>query len=110
MARTTTVSAKGSAGTQSAWIPLDQHISPFNVGFGVVKSGTGDITYSVQHTFNDVLAGETATAFDHSSVSGATGSVDGNYAYPVKAVRLNITAASGASSLQFYVIQAGITQ
>lgn len=107
MARLITVSVSGSAGGNSAWIPLNHYAVPFNVGFGVTKTGTGDATYSVQHTFNDVLAGSAATAFDHSFVSGQTAARDGNYAFPVMAVRLAITAASGSSTWEFHVVQAG---
>ena len=107
MARVITVTVSGSAGGNSNWIPLNHYAVPFNVGFGVVKTGTGDVTYSVQHTFNDVLAGSAATAFDHSFVSGQTASRDGNYAFPVMATRLVVTAASGAANLEFHVVQAG---
>lgn len=97
-----------SAASASTWIPMNQYAVPFNVGFGVVKTGTGDITFTVQHTFDNVLAGDTATAFDHSEVSGQTASVDGNYAYPVAAIRLNVTAVSGVATAALRVKQAGV--
>lgn len=96
--------------TASSWLPQDQNISPFNLGFGVVVSGTGNITYTVQHTFNDVLAGSAATAFDHPFVSGQTASRDGNYAFPVAAVRLNVTAVSGVATAEMTLIQAGVAR
>ena len=98
----------GNAVSAYPWMPVDPHISPFNIGGGCVKSGTGDITYTVQHTFNDVLAGSAATAFDHPYVSGKTASTDWNYAFPVKAIRLNITAVSGSASIEMTAIQAGL--
>lgn len=97
-----------SASGASAWIPMDPHISPFNIGFGVAKTGTGDITYTVQHTFDNVIAGSAATAFDHPYVSGATTNRDGNYAFPVAAVRLNVTAVSGVATATMILYQAGI--
>ena len=97
-----------SVATASAWFPMDPHISPFNIGFGVDKTGTGDITYTVQHTFNNVIAGSAAIAFDHPYVSGATTNRDGNYAFPVAAVRLNVTAVSGAATATMTFYQAGI--
>lgn len=107
--RSTQVVVAGVSASQ--WIPLDPHISPFNVGFSVAvtKPGGTDITYSVQHTFNDVLAGSAATVFDNPFVSGQTTNQDGNYAFPVKAVRLSVTAVSGAgTSAELTVIQAGL--
>ena len=92
------VITQSSAGT-SAWIPLDYKQNPFNVGFGVVASGT--LTYDIEHTFDDVLqAGVTPTAFKHSTVTAQTTSKDGNYAFPVRAVRINVTAyTSGSATL-----------
>lgn len=99
----------GNAVSAYPWMPLDQHIAPFNVGFGVVKTGTGDITYTVQHTFNNVIAGSAATAFDNSYVSGKTANADGNYAFPVAAIRLNVTAVSGVATAELTAWQAGLS-
>ncbi len=91
----------------SAPIPLDHYAEPFNVGFGVVV--TGAATYTVQHTFNDVFAANfvpaSATWFDHATVAAVAVSADGNYAFPVRAVRVNQTAGVGSTSATF--IQAG---
>lgn len=106
MSRPTTKVVAGVSA--SDWIPLNHYPEPFNVGFGVVLAGGGDITYSVQHTFDDVFdPNVTPTAFDHSDVSGRTASVDGNYAFAVRGVRLNVTAASGNATAALTVIQAG---
>lgn len=87
----------------SAWIPLDTKQTPFNVGLGVVIN-SGTATYTVQHTFNNVLAGETATAFDNATLAGDTTNQDGNYAFPVAAVRLNVTVSSGGT-VTLHVLQ-----
>lgn len=97
-----------AASGASTPIVLNHFPAPFNAGFGVVKGGTGDITYSVQHTFDDVGGGATATWFDHSLVSGKTASVDGSYLYPVMAVRLAVTAVSGAVTATLKLVQAGV--
>jgi hypothetical protein len=95
---------KAITGTgQTVWIPLDTMQNPFNVGFGVVASGT--ITYSVEHTFDDVASGVSATAFAHPIVAAQTASKDGNYAFPVKAVRINVTAGTGTATIT--LVQAG---
>jgi len=90
------------------WVPLNQYAVPFNVGFGISKGGTGDTTFRVEHTFDNVLTGASAgSVFTHIDVSAATASRDGNYAYPVAAVRLNVASVSGAATLVFSVLQTG---
>jgi hypothetical protein len=87
-----------SSQTTSAPIPMDWTQDPFAVGIGVVVSGT--LTYSVEHTFDDILNGATANWFPHSTIAAQTTSKDGNYAFPVTAIRLNVTAfTSGSATL-----------
>jgi hypothetical protein len=105
MAKTQVVSVAGVSA--SRWIPLDTNLNPFNVGFGVAKVGTGDVTYSVQHTFHDLETETSVKAFDHSQVSGRTTDIDGNYAFAVKGIRLNVTAVSGVVTAVLRLIQSG---
>jgi len=93
------VVTKSSSGT-TAWIPLDYKQSPFNVGLGLVISG-GTLTADVEHTFDDVFdTSITPTAFKHSTLVGKTANADGNYAFPIRAVRINVTAhTSGTAAL-----------
>lgn len=90
-----------SSQAASAWIPVDMYQTPFNVGFGVVLSNTPNLTYSVEHTFDDVYDSTiTPTAFPHTSVAAKTANADGNYAFPVRAIRLNVTTyAAGTATL-----------
>ena len=82
----------------TAWIPLDYKQSPFNVGFGVVVSGT--VTYTIEHTFDDVFDSSiTPTAFQHSTVVGQSADANSNYAFPVRAVRITISAGTGSATL-----------
>ena len=82
----------------TAWIPLDYKQSPFNVGFGVVVSGTA--TYTIEHTFDDVFDSSiTPTAFQHSTVVGQSANANSNYAFPVRAVRITISAGTGSATL-----------
>lgn len=85
--------------TTSAPIPLDYKQNPFSVAIAVTLGG-GSLTYKVQHTLDNIYDSSiTPTWFDHSSVSG-TADKDGNYAFPVRAVRLNVTAwTSGSAKL-----------
>ncbi len=111
--QTVSLPASGGANSSTNWIPLNQHTTPFNVGFGVITayaSGHAPGSFTVQHTFDDVLGGASASVFDHSDVSGVTTAtnIDGNYAYPVNAVRLTLNSAgSGVSTASLYLIQAG---
>ena len=82
----------------TAWIPLDYKQSPFNVGFGVVVTGT--VTYDIEHTFEDVFDSSiTPTAFQHSTVVGQSANANSNYAFPIRAVRVNVTAGTGSATL-----------
>lgn len=84
---------------------LDHYQSPFNVGLGAVVSGT--VNYTIQHTFDDIFdAAVTPTWFNHPTLVGQVASADGNYAFPVRALRINI--ASGAGSVTLTAIQAGM--
>ena len=89
----------------------DVRAPEFSIGFGVIKTGGGDRTFTVQHTFDNILASASANAnatwFDHSSVSGKTASIDGNYAFPVNAVRINITAGSASATVALMLNQSG---
>jgi len=104
--RAITLTASGVAA--SAVGAMNLNSTPFNVGFGVAVTGT--VTYTVQHTFDDVYAAtfnpSTATWYSHPTVNGLTVSSDGNYAFPVRGIRVNITAGTG--SVIFTLLQAGI--
>lgn len=84
-----------------ATIPVDYRAGVFGMGFGVVISGT--ITYTVQHTFDDIYAlaasGGTPTWFNHAFVAAQSANMDGNYAFPVAAIRLITTAGTGTATL-----------
>lgn len=95
----------------SAPIPLDHYQGPFNVGIAVVLSSGATLTYTVEHTFDDVFAKDfdasTATWFPNSSLTSKSASLDGNYAFPIMAVRLNVTAYTDGNATMT-VIQAGM--
>jgi len=85
---------------------MDQYISPFNVGFGVVVSGA--VTYTVQHTFDNIFSSTvTPTWFNHPVIAAQTTNQDGNYAFPVTAIRLTVTAGAGTATMT--LVQAGMT-
>lgn len=97
------VIAQTGVGSSGA-APLDHYISPFNVGIGVVVTGT--VNYTVQHTFDNVQAVDAPTWFNHSTLASQTGNLDGNYAYPVMAIKVLVNSGTGTATAT--IIQAGV--
>lgn len=91
----------------SAPVMLNHYRNPFNVGLGVVVTGT--ISYTVQHTFSDLQAAGTVDGdgvwFDHATLAALATNTDGNYAFAVEAIRLVVTGGTGTAVLR--VIQSG---
>jgi hypothetical protein len=87
--------------------PTNNYVTPFNVALGVTVTGT--VTYTVQYTFDNVYATGYSPAsgnwVDHPSLTAQTATKDSNIAYPVTAVRLNVTAGTG--TVRLAIIQAG---
>ena len=94
--------SKTGVGSSSSLV-MNTNVTPFNVGFGVVVTGTVD--YTVQHTFDDPATGF-STWFSHPSVAGETTNQDGNYAFPVTGVKVLVNSGTGTATLQ--LVQAGI--
>jgi hypothetical protein len=92
-------------------IILDHYQRPFSVGIGAALSAGASLTFSIEHTFDDVFAANfnpsTAVWYSDTSLSSKTASTTGNYAYPVMAIRINVTAYT-SGSVTMTVIQAGI--
>lgn len=97
----------------SAPVMLDHFRNPFNVSVaGEITAGLGN--WTIQHTFDDlqnplrrsdeaVIAEGYGEWFPHASLAGETANGDGNYAFPVEAVRLVVTSGT----VKMTVIQAG---
>lgn len=95
---------KTGAGSSSV-APLDTYRNPFNVGLGIVVSGT--VNYTIQHTFDDIYDSSiTPVWFSHPTLLSLTANADGNYAFPVRAVKILVN--SGAGSATATIIQAGM--
>lgn len=105
--QTFTVSASAGGNSHSGIFIPDRHVTPFNIGFGATIATTAK--YTVQHTFQDPLQTTAAglTWFPHEFVVAASANIDGNYAFPVAGIRVEISASNeGGVSTTF--IQAGI--
>jgi len=99
----------GAAGALSPIILNNLNVAPFNVGMGVALSAGAVLTYTVEHTLDDVFAlnfnPTTATWYPNTGLTAQTVSKDGNYIAPVTAVRLNVTSYTSGTAV-FTVIQA----
>lgn len=106
--RPITLSVTG-VGTSSV-IPMDFRADSFIVGVGCVVSGTA--TYTVEHTFDDVFATTfnpaTATWLPNTGLTAQTVSKDGNYAFPVRGVRLNVSAGTGTVTMTVIQAESGL--
>lgn len=90
----------------------DLYQNPFNVSVACVL-GTAAGTFSVQHTFDAATAylptwdgSTTVTWFTNSGITNATGTISGNYAFPVAAIRLNVSNAVATTTVAMTIIQA----
>jgi hypothetical protein len=108
MARPMRVTA-AAAGATSPFILNQAGPSPFNVGIGCAISAGASLIYSVEYTFDDVFAPNynpaTGVWTALTAITAATTTKDGNIAYPVMAVRLNVTSYT-SGSVTMTVIQA----
>lgn len=99
-----TTDASGGAKT-SAVAPLDIHGRP---EVSLQAQVTGTATYTIEQTLDDVFdASITPVWFSHpdTTLVNATTSLQGNYAYIPRAVRLRQTAGTG--SVKLTIIQVG---
>lgn len=100
----TTSDASGGV-IYSSYAPIDIHGRP---EFSLQLDITGTATCTVQQTLDDVYDSSiTPTWFDHpdTNMVGATGDVQGNYAYVPGTIRLKQSAGNGSAKLT--IIQAG---
>jgi hypothetical protein len=78
---------------------VDRLQDQFKVGLGLIITGTA--TATVEHTFDSVDESDTGQIwFPHETLVAATESADGNYAYPIQAVRVNVTSGTGTATLK----------
>lgn len=99
-----TVAQTGEGSTDP--LVMNTNTTPFNVGFGVIVEDT--VNYTVQHTFDDPRMGFDINTvwFDHPTIAAKSDNQDGNYAFPVTAIRLTVNSGGGTATLK--LVQAGI--
>jgi hypothetical protein len=94
--------SKTGVGSSSSLV-MNTNVSPFNVGFGVIVTGT--VNYTIQHTFDDPAVGF-STWFPHPTIASLAANADGNYAFPVTGVKVLVNSGDGTAQLK--LVQAGI--
>jgi hypothetical protein len=103
-----TPSAGGDYWASSVYFP-DIMRNPFNLSVAVTSTSAGQ-TFNAEYSFDDYTSSawvsSAATWFVLSGISSATSNVTGNIAYPVRAVRLNVTAGVAGVPVRMCVIQA----
>lgn len=88
-------------------IPTDWRENDFRLSLAVVLSAGATLTYTVEYTLDNIQdATVTPTWFATTDLDGLTASASSNIAFPVRAVRLNITSfTDGTATLT--ALQAG---
>jgi hypothetical protein len=98
------VIARTGAGSSNV-APLDTYANPFNIGIGVVASGT--VNYTIQHTFDDIFnSAVTPVWFSHPTLNALAVNADGNYAFPVRALKILVNSGTGTATAT--IVQAGM--
>jgi len=101
-----------TAATVSAALPMNLWGgAPFNVSLLLLNTSTGNSS-TVQHTMHNPFATDFATGavwVAHATMASVTSTagVDGNYAFPVSAIRLNV-GTFGSGSVRLIVTQQGV--
>jgi len=92
----------------SSTIGVNINLTPVNVGVAVILSDGATMTYTVEHTYNDIWSAHDAQdVVWFPFIENQTGNSDGYYAFPIAGIRVRVTQyTSGTATLR--VLQAGI--
>ena len=94
-----------SAVGNSPWIPVDTYQDPMNITV-TVEVASGDPTYSVVWTTDDVFNNANPTPFaGPANLTGATTTQSGAIGGPITGVQIQMTG--GAGVINYALIQAG---
>lgn len=108
--RATITGVSSTSGYMTPYFP-DWMVRPFNIGVGCVVNSSAQV-YTVEHTFDytggsSTFISSNATWFPNSGITAKTTNQDGNYAYPVTAIRVQSSAGSSVGTVSVTFIQAG---
>jgi hypothetical protein len=92
----------------SSTIGVDINLTPVNVAIAVMLSDGATMTYTVEHTYNDIWSAHDAKdVVWFPFIENQSSNSDGYYAFPIAGVRVRVTQhTSGTATLR--VLQAGI--
>lgn len=107
-----TITGNGSGTQNTSPLVMDIHRNPFNVSIVVDTDGsttTATVQYSLDNPFASYATdyGTNATWLNHADITASTDDADANFAFPVRAIRLQV-GATGTDTWVMTVIQAGI--
>ena len=114
-----TVITQNGTGTSSIWFP-DWMQNPFNIGIQVVLPASATATFNIEHTLDNIeitqigpfsgnanaTTAANATWVANPGITLATATINGNYAFPVRAIRVNILSSSATGFVTATFIQA----
>lgn len=106
------ITITGVSTTSGYMVPYfpDYMVRPFNIGIGCVTASSSTV-YTVQHSFDytgsSTFISSNATWFPNSAITGLSCNKDGNYAYPVSAIRVISTAGASDNTITMTIMQAG---
>lgn len=89
------------------YVPLDYHRAPFNVGIMVVPI-SGSPAPTISHSLEDFQNVQVSTPqywLNHATLVSVAVTADGNYAFPVRVLRVR---QEGAGDAKICIIQAGL--
>lgn len=97
-----TVDASAGGTTYSKPYIVDIGQNPCNIGIGITVAGSAECT--LQHTFSDPFATNLAVNtngiwINNSTVTSASSNQVTNYAFPCRAIRLALHAATSAQAI-----------
>lgn len=110
--QTTVTGCSSTAGYNSSQVYIpDWAVRPFNIGIGTIVNSS-NVSFQVEHTWDytgsSTFISSNATWFPNTGITTKSTNTDGNYAYPVSAIRLNVlTGSSSTGTVTVKLIQAG---
>ncbi len=112
------VLVQNGTGASSIWFP-DWMQNPFNIGIQTVVTQTA--TFNVEHTLDNIevipqlgpfsananaTTAANVTWIANPGIASATTNLNGNYAYPVRAIRVNVLSSAATGIVTVTFIQA----
>ena len=82
--------------------PVDWRQQNFQVS--LICEAVGTVTYTIEHTLDNIIDGKLTTTpvwVPKSDLTGKTATAEGSYLSPITAFRINVTAGTGTVNVRF---------